>query len=124
MLTESAFVPVPVAATGTVFVGIDEEVVDDNGCPVLPDRTFWISCESCVLTRFSAVELAMLARPLPRLASAELIAPMTASVAAMELLVWFCGQEAWSCCQNDCELPMVLMELDLPVFGQVMTARG
>ena len=33
-----------------VWVGVGEEVVDDDGWPVLPDRTCWISCESCVLT--------------------------------------------------------------------------
>ena len=93
VLIESAFVPVPVAATGMVCEGVDEAVVDDDGWPVLPDKTFWISCESCVLTRFRALWLAILARPLPNAVSAEPMALMTELVAASELS--FC----LPCCQ-------------------------
>ena len=55
VLVESAAVPVPVAATGTVVVAADEVLVDDEVCPVLPFRTFWIAAVSWVLMRFRAV---------------------------------------------------------------------
>jgi len=57
-------------------------------------------CRACstiaviwLLTRFKAVALAMLAKPLPRFVSAELMALMTELVAAVLLSF------SWACCQ-------------------------
>ena len=77
--------------------------------------------------RFSAVELAMPAKPLPRLVSAELIALMTEVEAAIELsFCCACCQKFWSCCQNEVELPMllVLIEPCLVVAGDVAHDRA
>lgn len=67
-----------------------EPVVDE---PVLPSRMFSIAADSWEFTRFKAVLLAILARPLPKLVSAELIAFMTESLAAVSLALCCC------CCQ-------------------------
>jgi hypothetical protein len=46
----------------------DEELADEDDVepPVAPCSAFWIPCESSVVTRLSAVWLAMLASPLDR----------------------------------------------------------
>lgn len=84
---------VPVAVAGVAAESDDDEDGDVVvGALELPDKMFWMSDVSSVFTRFNAVELAMLARPLPKLVSAELIAEMTELVADSELsslCCWF-----------------------------------
>jgi len=93
VLMVSGTVPVPVAGAPDVLAeepldsdddALDEE--DDEVSDVPPDfSTFSIAADNWVLVRFSAVWLAMLAKPLPKLVSAELMALITELVAAVEL---------------------------------------
>ena len=69
---------------------VDEELDVEDGDEVVPSSRFWIACDNCELTRLKAVLLAMLARPLPKLASAEPMASITELVAACELLALCC----------------------------------
>jgi hypothetical protein len=95
VFVESTAVPVPVAGAGAE---LDE---DDDGEPVeldddelvLPDKMLCIAADNWELTRSNAVWLAMLARPLPKLVSAELMALITESVASVEL------SSDCACCQ-------------------------
>ena len=79
-------VPVPLAGDPEVEEPEEAEPLPelDDDEPVLPDRMLWIAALSCESTRFNAVPLAMLAKPLPKLVSAVLMASMTESVASME----------------------------------------
>ena len=108
VLSESDAVPVAVAGTGDDPEEDDDEVPEllDEEEPVLPFRSFSMPAVSWELVRFSAVWLAMLARPLPSLVSAADIALMTKSVADIVLLFWFCCQKVWSCCQKEVLLPI------------------
>lgn len=73
-------VPVPVAGVMTELLEVLEVLAEDEDDPVEllddvepPDgfKIFWIAAVSCVLTRFKAVPLAMLANPFARLVSAS-----------------------------------------------------
>src|SRR5580704_11003349 len=121
VLMVSGTVPVPVAGAPDVLAeepldsdddALDEE--DDEVSDVPPDfSTFSIAADNWVLVRFSAVWLAMLAKPLPKLVSAELMALITELVAAVELsFSWALLQQSWSCCQNDGVLPMLPMAMN------------
>jgi hypothetical protein len=95
VLIDSVAVPVPVAGAGEDSEEDDDEepleLADDE--PVLPDKMFCIAAVNWELTRSKALWLAMLASPLPKLVSAELMALITESVAAV-LLSSDCA-----CCQ-------------------------
>jgi hypothetical protein len=92
VLKLSGAVPVAVAGAAAVALDEDEEVDPLDDVLVPPDRTLCIAAVSWVLTRSSAVLFAMLARPLPRLVSADDIALMIDVVALMVLSfdwAWF-----------------------------------
>ena len=101
VLVVSSAVPVPVAGAPDVLaeepldpddVAVDEG--DDDVSEVPPEfSTFWIAAVNSVLVRFRADWLAMLAKPLPKLLSAELMALITEVVAEVELSF------SWACCQ-------------------------
>lgn len=95
VLIESAAVPVPVAGDGDELEEDEEDAPEelDDDEPVLPFKMSWIAADNWEWTRLRAVWLAMLARPLPKLVSAEPMALITESVAEMELSF------AWACCQ-------------------------
>lgn len=86
-------VPVPVAGKGA-GAGFDELVeladedpvapFDDEPVVPVPLSTFSTAADSSVLTRLSAVWLAMLARPVARFVMAEPIALMTEAVLASD----------------------------------------
>lgn len=90
----STTVPVPVAGAAVELLVADElepeaALVDplDEEELELPDACS-CCCTSAVIwlsTRFKALELAMLARPLPKFVSAELMALITESVAVVVL---------------------------------------
>ncbi len=99
VLVLSTTVPVPVAGEGPeaafaeALEAAPPDPLDDE--PVLPE-----GCSNCstsaviwLLTRFRAVPLAMLAKPLPRFVSALLMALITEVVAAMAL------SACRACCQ-------------------------
>ena len=105
VLAVSGTVPVPVAGAPDVLPeepldpeepadddAVDED--DDEVSDVPPEfSTFSIAAYNSVLVRFRAVWLAMLAKPLPKLVSAELMALITESVAEVVL------SSACACCQ-------------------------
>lgn len=98
VLSVTGAVPVAAAAVGPELLGLEDAVGvlagEGEVSDVPPDfSTFCIAADNWVLTRFRAVWLAMLAKPLPKLASAELMAPITELVAALMLSF------ARACCQ-------------------------
>ncbi len=110
----------PVAGAPDVLAAPDDFVPDDAGLdeddapvtlddePEPPCKAFWMPCKSWELTRCKAVPLAMLASPFPKLVSADCMALITVSVAAIVasgVCAW--PQKAWSCCQNDGVLPIL-----------------
>lgn len=93
-------VPTPVAGLGDAAAVLDDPVLDEDvelleldedaelpvdEDPELPCRRLSIPDMSCEFTRCRAWPLAMLARPFPRLVSADCIAEITALVAEIEL---------------------------------------
>jgi len=89
VLMLSKAVPVPVAGDAEEPDELeedDEEVVEfDDDEFVSPDKMLCIAADSWEFTRFKAVWLAILARPLPRLVCAVAIALITEVVAAVSL---------------------------------------
>lgn len=88
VLMLSKAVPVPVAGEAEEPDELeegDEEVEFDDVELVSPDKMLCIAADSWELTRFKAVWLAILARPLPRLVCAVAIALITEVVAAVWL---------------------------------------
>jgi hypothetical protein len=89
---------VPVAVAGTAAEPDDpeepEEVEEsdegDDEVELFEASRLCIAAVNWVLTRLNAVWLAMLASPLPKLVSAELMAEITESVAACALLSLCC----------------------------------
>ena len=90
----SGVVPVPLAGAADVLAEepldpeeLDDDAVDeddDEVSDVPPDfSTFSIAADNSLLVRFRAVWLAMLAKPLPKLVSAELMALITESLAVL-----------------------------------------
>jgi hypothetical protein len=81
VLVVSGAVPVPTAGEAEdPELGEDEDEEEPVGVE-LPDSTLCIAAVNSEWTRFKAVSLAMLAKPLPKLVSAELIAEISASLA-------------------------------------------
>jgi hypothetical protein len=124
----SGAVPVPIAGAPVVLVELDvpdefalddgaeddedDESLDDDAAvllePVAPlefpsidARADCTAAVSWLLTRLSAVWLAMLAKPLDSVVDVPNIALIVESVATddVELAAWF--QKLWSCCQNE-----------------------
>jgi hypothetical protein len=119
VLVKSGAVPVPVAGElGGVgeleepeVLELDEdaaafvELLDDDevdALPVMPWSAFCTAADSALLTRFKAVWLARLERPVDCVVVALNIPVMRVELAVCDWsFCWAWAQKFWSCCQNE-----------------------
>jgi energy-converting hydrogenase Eha subunit A len=119
----SGTLPVPVAGAAKVTAGLEAADADDEAVAVLDVLDVLLAeglsalCTafvSAVLTRSSAVWLAMLASPVDSVVVAPNIWSMTAELSSCARVVcWELAQKLWSCCQNE-RLPMLVIALVAP----------
>jgi hypothetical protein len=127
----SRVVPVRLAGRGAALDELDEsdvleevELEDDEVDPVddveLPDADCKTCCtmlEISLLVRVNAAWLAILARPLDKVAWAlAMMLLSSVSVARVALSDWPPCQKLWSCCQNEGVLPILPTAMAFAAF--------